>query len=88
MKVYKTTKGYYYKEYKSGKKVRIALLEYNLIKNFNDKVNKLKKQIKDDNLFYPEGLKYAEKYIKKYNKKDFSIGEITTFLYEDKTFKF
>ena len=88
MKVYKTTKGYYYKEYKNQKKIRISQLEYNSIKSFNDKVNKLKKQIKDDNLFNPEGLKYAEKYIKKYNKKDFSIGEIATFLYEDKTFKF
>lgn len=88
MLIYKTLKGYFYKEYRNGKKIRISKSEYNSIKKLNDKVNKLKKQIKNDNFFYPEGLKYAEKYIKKYNKKDFSISEIATFLYEDKSFKF
>ena len=41
MKVYKTTKGYFYKEYKNGKKVRISKEEY--LKFKSNKKNNIKR---------------------------------------------
>ena len=34
MLIYKTLKGYFYKEYQNGRKIRISKSEYNSIKKF------------------------------------------------------
>ena len=83
MKVIKTKNNYFYKVYKNGKKKRISKIEYNKLKKFNLKIKELKKIIKDDDYAYPEALKYAEKYIKKYDKKKYKMSEIAMVIYED-----
>ena len=40
MKIYKTKKGYYYKEYKNGKKKRISKIEYDKLRKKSNKKQK------------------------------------------------
>ena len=58
MRYYQTKKGYYYKEYKNGKKMRISDKEYH--KNLKSKSNKYDRKKKKN--FLKEGGFYDEEY--------------------------